>query len=58
MGTREETRKETYKHIISDTSYKNAKEIMLAGFASSERRLQECKIIVDIGQDEDEEERQ
>lgn len=54
MGTREET----YKHIISDTSNKNAKERMLAGFESSKRRLQVCKIIIDIGQDEDEEERQ
>lgn len=36
---------------------KNVKEILFAGFQSSERRGQELKIIIDTGRDEDEEER-
>lgn len=53
MSPREENINGCTKHIISDASNKDAKEVILAGLQNGERRLQELKIIVDRVKDEE-----
>lgn len=54
MSPREENIKGCTKHIISDASNKNAKEVILARLQNGERRLQELQLKVDRVKDEEE----